>query len=461
MTSQEKSLREWATREGWVIAGVTVDNDLSASRHAKKSRPGYREIHQRMAAGAMDVLACWESSRAQRDLRAYVQTRDLCAEHSVLWAYKGRIYDLSRTDDRFSTGMDALLDERYADEIRDRVLRGVDTRVSSGRPYGKIPFGYRREYDPGTGAIITQVPDPVSGPIVRELFARVAAGEGLYSIGKDFNARGLPTPQQHRDERRGVDAVHRGWSGSKIRRQLGNRALAGYNVHKGVIVGDGNWEPLVSAEQFEVVKKHLADPARRTQRGVEVKFLLSGILVCGVCGAGCRRTLNRDRPSYACQGVDYNNKSCVSGRQEPIDEFVQRALLARMALPDFVELLALDPEQPEQDEAAAELRELETRLREFQDAAMLPKGPSAATVGRMEAEYAILIAAARQRATPGWVPPEVLALAAGDPEVLWPELSLTGQRVVIRSLMRVTLNKDTRPRGSRGFDHTRLCIEWR
>lgn len=461
VASQEEALRDWASRENWAIAGVTVDNDLSASRHAKKTRPGYREIHQRMAAGAMDVLACWESSRAQRDVDAYLQTRNLCEQFNVLYAYKGRVYDLSNTSDRFQTGLDALLDERYADEVRDRVLRGVSTRVSSGRPYGKIPFGYRREYDPGTGAILAQLPDPTTAPVVAEMFARVAAGEAIHAIARDLNQRGIPTPQQHRDERRGVQAVHGGWTGSKIRRQLGNPALAGYNVHKGVIVGDGAWEPLVPADQFEYVRKRLADPTRRTQRGVEVKFLLSGILECGVCGARCRRTLNRDRPSYSCHGKNYNNQACVSGRQEPIEEFVQVALIEHFSQDDIMETIAELADTTEQDEALAELRTLEARLREFQDAAMRPNGPSAETVGRMEAEYAVRIADARARATPAWVPAEVTELAAGDAAAVWSKMSLPAKRRVLVSMARIVLNKDDRPRGSRGFNRSRIQIDWR
>lgn len=460
VASQEKELRAWGAVEGWEIVGVTIDNDLSASRHAKKDRPGYREVKRQMSSGAMDLLACWESSRAQRDLSAYVQMRELCSTHNVLWAYKGRVYDMSRTEDRFTTGLDALLDERYADETRDRVMRGVRTRLANGTPHGKIPFGYRREYDPRTGAVLRQVPDEESAPIVRELFERLGAGEAVYSIAKDFNTRGVPTPQLHRDNRLGVVGDRRGWTASKIRRQVSNPALAGYRVHQGKIVGEAAWKPLVDAELFTTVNQLLADPSRRTQRGVQPRHLLSGILECGVCGANCRRIQNRGRPSYCCHGRNFNNKACVCIRQEPVDALVEQAVVLRLSSPDALSLFNAD----ENDLAAAasrELQQLEARLEEFRQSAESPDGISAATLARMEAKYEPLITEARRRATPAWVPPVVADLAYGDTESRWQELSLRAKREVIGSLMRVRLAKDTRPRGSRGYDLSRVEITWR
>jgi site-specific DNA recombinase len=459
VSSQEDELRAWAERENWTIAGVTTDNDMSASRN-KKTRPGYREVQRSMAAGAMDILACWESSRAQRDLEAYVQTRNLCEQHNVLFAYKGRVYDLSHTNDRFTTGLDALLDERYSDETRDRVIRGVTTSLKRGTARGKIPFGYRRTYDPGTGAMETQVPDPETAPIVRELFERVAAGDPIHAIAQDFNRRGVPTPQEHRDARRGVTAERGGWTGSKIRRQLGNPNVAGYRIHQGRIQGEAGWEPLVGADVFAVVTRRLADPNRRTQNGVEAKWLLSGILLCGVCGAKCRRIADRGRPSYACHGKNFTNDSCVCMRQVAVDGYVVERLLLKLGEPDAITSLT-NNRSAELAEAAQELADLEARLETFMQSALEPKGISADMLARVRAKYEPLIAEARLRATPTWVPRAAIELTMGDVDQRWAELDLTTRRTVIAALMRVTLHKDTRPRGSHGHDLSRIQIEWR
>uniref|UniRef100_UPI0018F32878 recombinase family protein n=1 Tax=Streptomyces sp. N35 TaxID=2795730 RepID=UPI0018F32878 len=101
-------------RRGWKVVETFQDNDISASRYATKDRPEYQRLFEFLRGGAADVLVTWENSRAERKLDGYVDLRNLCEEHQVQWCYKGRLYDMARTDDRFSTGLDALIAEREA-----------------------------------------------------------------------------------------------------------------------------------------------------------------------------------------------------------------------------------------------------------------------------------------------------------------------------------------------------------
>ena len=96
------------------------DNDRSASRFATKDRPEYARLRTLLAPG--DVLVMWEASRAPRDLDRYVELRGLCAERGVMWSYSGgRLFDLADGDDRFATGLDALLAEKEAEQTRVRI----------------------------------------------------------------------------------------------------------------------------------------------------------------------------------------------------------------------------------------------------------------------------------------------------------------------------------------------------
>lgn len=101
-TEQEQDCRQEAARQGWPVGAVVTDNDISASRFAAKDRPGFKRLWQILQPG--DVLVTWESSRAQRDLRDYLDLRDLCYERGVLLSYNGRTYDLSEGEDRFVQG---------------------------------------------------------------------------------------------------------------------------------------------------------------------------------------------------------------------------------------------------------------------------------------------------------------------------------------------------------------------
>ncbi|MEO7196278.1 MAG: recombinase family protein, partial [Pseudonocardiaceae bacterium] len=172
VAEQERECRVECQRHGWDVVEVLRDNDRGASRWSRKDRPAYHRLSELLVTGGVGVLVTWEASRAHRDLAAYVQLRDLCAERGVLWSYSGRVYDLARGDDRFSTGLDSLVAEKSAEETRERVLRAVRANVEAGRPHGKVPYGYRREHDPATGESVAQVPDEQTAPVVREIARR-------------------------------------------------------------------------------------------------------------------------------------------------------------------------------------------------------------------------------------------------------------------------------------------------
>src|SRR5947207_4729017 len=105
VAEQEAECRAICEREGWEVVRVFSDPNRSASRYAKRRREDYEAMLA--AIDECEVIVCWESSRGQRGLGEYVRLRDLCAEHGVLFSYKGRTYDLDRTADRFSSAVDA------------------------------------------------------------------------------------------------------------------------------------------------------------------------------------------------------------------------------------------------------------------------------------------------------------------------------------------------------------------
>jgi site-specific DNA recombinase len=453
--------RTWAARLHVTVSAEYRDDGISASSYAKgKTRPDWQRAMADINAGRLDLLWVWELSRATRDREVWAALIKACQRRKVLLAVDSTVYDTTDPDDAFMLDLLIGMAVRESAVTHKRVMRGVLSSMEAGRPRGKIPFGYVRTYDPGTGALLSQLPDPATAPIVRELFTRVAAGEPIHAIARDFNERGLPTPQADRDTRRGVTAERGGWTGSKIRRQLGNPAFAGYRVHQGAIVGEASWEPLIDAALFATVTNLMADPKRQTHNGVEAKWLLSGILECGVCGAKCRQVSNKGRPAYACHGKNFNNQACVHGRQEPIDGVVVERLLLRLAEPDGLTTLTAD-NSVAVAEAQAELAALEARLEEFERSAEDPEGISVASLARYQRKYEPLIADARARATPVWIPQAAVELNQGDVDRRWEVLDLPTRRTVVSSLMRVTLRKDTRPRGSHGFDLSRVHIQWR
>ena len=464
--SQDAENRTFCDLQGWDIVATIVDNDRSATRHAAKEREGYQQVRRALAGaghGRIDVLVCWESSRAQRDLADYVVIRDLCAQHRVLFAYRGRVYDLTEGDDRFATGLDALVDEREAEKIRDRVLRGHRTSRAAGKPRGVVPYGYTRIYDPVGGHLLNQVPDPESAAIVEEIVDRILARDTtLYAIAQDLNRRGVLTPRGLRDRRANQPTDRPGWSSSMIRNLLAKQSLMGIRTYEGKAVGEGTWDPIVSPADWEAVQAVLHDPLRAKETpGREVKHLLSGVATCGVCGGWMRPLLNRGRMTYACAGVNSTGpKGHVVRDQAKLDAYVTAALIRRLQRPGGLGSLVVDDAGADRNtDLERQLADLEARLAQFEESAATG-GMSPAAFGRFEARLTAEIEACRAsivRVSP--LPEKVLRLAGADAERKWNALSLADQRFTIRVLMQVRVDRSTR-RGVREFDPTSVRL-WR
>ena len=439
VSEQEADCRAVAAREGWEVVKVFCDNDRSASRYAKKDRPAYKQLQQFIASGKCDVLLTWENSRAQRDLEAYVRLRELCRTHGVLWSYSGRTYDLSRTDDRMSTGLDALLSERESDTTRDRILRTTRASASQGRPHGKIPYGYAREYDASCGSLVRQVIREDQAAVIREAAARVVAGESCYSIAKDFNERGIPPARSG------------SWDLTRIRRVVTNPAYIAKRVHQGVVIGDAQWPAILDEATFHKCVARLSDPARKTTADHAVKYLLSGIARCGVCDKPLKVMPQRGGyKTYICRSF------CVARKVKWVDDLIESLIVRRLSRPDAFTLFA--PEDNDSGRILDEIAAKRARLETFYDAAATGQ-ITAAALARIESRLIAEIEA-QEPSVRRFDVPSVAYDLARKPESVWPMLSLEQKREVIRCLLEIRVHRSKTPSGSRRFDPSTIEIRW-
>jgi DNA invertase Pin-like site-specific DNA recombinase len=441
---QAEENRAVCAANSWPVVAAFTDNGRSASRYARREREDYGRLVTFLEAGNADVLVTWEASRSQRDLGTYVQLRDLCMRAGVFWHYQGRTYDLTVPADRKATAQDAVAAEGYSDETSERVKRSTRAAASAGRPHGKHLFGYTRHYHPETRDLLRVVEIPEQAAVVREAVRRVLAGEALYSIARDFRQRGVPAPG------------HGTWQQTTtLRRVLLNPAYAGKRVHKGQIIGDAAWPPIVAEGDWYAIRSRLTDPTRRTTtRQGSVRHFLTGLTRCGVCDAPCKVLKNRGTLAYQCSAGFH-----VSRRIADVDELVTAVVLARLARPDVTELLLAGNDYGEVRAAQDNVRELRGRLDAFCDAAAAGDITTAA-LARIEARLLPEIAEAEKRAHPRSLPTVVGELAGrSDAAERWAALTLAQRRDVVDVLMVVRI-MPTR-RGARSFDPESVKITWR
>ena len=446
VTEQETECRAWADREGWDVLGVWCDNDVSASRYARRSRPQWQALMERLGRGGVDVLVVWEPSRATRDRTVWAALAALCQEHGIRIGWSGRLYDVDDPDQAFDLDLQFSLATRESGTTRKRVQRAVRAAAERGLPHGKVPYGYRREYAEGPKGpvLVAQVEQPEQAAVVREVARRVSRGEALYAVAADLNARGVPGPRSDR------------WDPTQVRRLCTSPTYIAKRVHQGRVVGDGQWPALLDELTHYTCVQRLSDPKRRTNEGRGARHLLSGLARCGVCGAGMVVGKGRGSgswPVYVCrQGF------CTGRKQSDVDELLTAVVLARLAQPDLLALMTTEGGDPERAAAAAEVAEKRARLDGFYDLAATGELTPAA-LARIEATLLPQIADAERRARPRGPSPLLGEVQGPDAAARWEGLSLEQRREVIDLLCEVRVLPVGR--GKRTFDPRSVRITWR
>jgi DNA invertase Pin-like site-specific DNA recombinase len=442
---QEEECRNEATEEGWTVAEAFVDNDRSASRHARKARESYARLLSYLETEQVDILVLWESSRGGRELEAWASLLNLCRRRgiSIHVVSHHRTYDMNVSRDWLTLAEDGVDSAYESEKTRDRILRSVRAKAKTGQPHGKLLYGYRRTYD-DRGNFVAQVINEETAAIVREAAHRVSEGESTRSIAVDFNKRGIPSAREG----------EHGWSLSQIKRMVINPGYIGQRVHRGQIVGPAQWPAILDEKIYTVCVARLTDEKRKTMRDTSLKYLLSGIAHCGVCGSRMRVQKNRTHMAYICYG-----NFCASIRYEKLDDFITAMLFERLRRPDALALLAPPQTDNEREMAEQEVKELKARLATFY--AQAAKGKlTAVGLATIEGELLPQIEKAEWRSRAVDVPPLLRKLVGPDVEQRWERLTIAQQREAVSLVMEIRLAKTYK--GARTFDPNRLAgSRWR
>lgn len=335
-----------AERRGWTL-GKPYRDIGSASRYARKVREDYARLVDDLETGRFgaSVLILWESSRGSRKLSEWVRLIELCEERGVqiFVTSDGKLYDLADARDRRSLQEDATDAEYESAKVSKRTKRAAAAQAADGRPGPGLPaYGYRRVYDPKTGRLTGQEPEPVEAAIVREVYQRLAAGHSLRSIATDLTARGV--------RKRNGDP----FSESTLRTIALNRANIGERVHDpgrprgqrltvAAVITPAVWPPIVDRAVWTAVHQILTAPDRRTSRSARAVHWLARIAVCDECDGPIAARLRHDMTEriYVC-----HNKTCSAVLYDALNKYAEAVLIAYLERDEVAQALTATADDP-------------------------------------------------------------------------------------------------------------------
>lgn len=369
---QELEGRAYADEKGWQIAFVGRDDDISASKFSNKPRPDYERLVSAIQAGEVEVIVCTEMPRLYRRLEELLELIRM-APHTRLrgvWTTDDMGYDLSTPEGihaAVAAVNNAMLESA---KLSKRIKRKKAARARQGMASGgPRPYGYTAD---GLGL----VPEEVA--ILVEAKDRYLAGETIRDIVRDYYRRGL----------RGT--AGRAWRVENFQRLLFHRRYVIFGQHPescaegceilhGTRVHNGAEYPAVWPGIFTNGEWNRMDARRKSRaqrwpgRGRQVgrQYLLTGLVVCGQCGAymvGARRKLpNGDwQRRYRCRKYDNYGQAVGCGRifrgSDPLEAWITEAVLYRFETPEVIRALAEPEEEDRTDELVAAYQEAKDNL---------------------------------------------------------------------------------------------------
>lgn len=367
---QLESARKTAEARGWEVVGEHIDDGVSASRVKPEDRVGWRAVLAHN--GRLDAVIVWKIDRLARRVLDFLHADEaLQARGAGIVAVEDPI-DMTTPQGRAFAVMLSVFAELEAATISARVRAAREAILRSGRRAGgRPPFGFMNVKNPaGPGMVLAHDPDRIDH--VREMAARAAGGESLYSISRWLETEGI-APRA----RAGKANAER-WHDASVEAVLRSPALAGMTAFRGDLIRGVDGLPIVDesvaimspAERRQMLAA--LDAAKRPgSRSTSNKepALLYGIVRCGTCdGLMYRATAAGKYKQYRCQ-----QKGCpkhVGIARDALEAYVSEVVLRERGDRRLVKSIPIvGPDDGTLAELEHEIRET-TRAMERDDADM-------------------------------------------------------------------------------------------
>lgn len=424
IVDQKRVCREFATRQGWMVTAEYSDDGISGE--ALGNRPGAQQAINEGKQRKYDVLVCVEMMRLARgeDLPPLIKRLKF---HGLRIVGVQDGFDSTLAHSRMQAGMTGIMGGEFIDMVRRRTYSALEMRAKDKRPTGGRSYGFCAASATASGKMEVNREEAT---IVCEIFERYAAGETFLAIASDLNARGVPSPGAS------WKRVHRRAAGWMV---SGLRSLVRNPLYKGeVIWNQSEWKKDPDSgkrvrvmrpatewirhhdEELQIVSTELWDhaQARHQQRsaakgaaikdalrrrapggGRPARYLFSGLLRCGLCGASFTLA---DKNYYACASHKYG--ACCSNTlrvrrtvvESRIVEGVKAELLDGEVIAEVEQLVkrALSEAKKPKDHAAqiAALRKQVDNLTDAIANGLLASSPAlAAKLATAESQLARLV----------------------------------------------------------------------
>ncbi|MBK9584837.1 MAG: recombinase family protein [Alphaproteobacteria bacterium] len=339
---QVRLCTERAKAEGWTITECYSDAGLSG---ASLMRPGIQALIRDALSGNFDIVLAEALDRLSRDQEdiAGIYKRLQFAGVSMVTLSEGEISTLH-------IGLKGTMNAMFLKDLADKTRRGLRGRIEHGKSGGGIAYGYTvvKRFDAQGQALRgDRTINSAQAAIVVRIFDDYAnRNRSPKAIAAQLNREGIPCPSG------------RAWGQSTIN---GNRRRGTGILNNELYIGQLVWnrqrfikDPATGRRvtrlndesalirqdlpELRIVPQDLWAAAKARQKALDAKapglwarnrprYLLSGLVKCGVCGGGYAKI---NSTHYGCASSKNKGESVCGNRKTMAREVLEQRVLSAL-----------------------------------------------------------------------------------------------------------------------------------
>lgn len=163
-------------------------------------RPAWDELLRDVTAGKINCIVVKDLSRLGRN---YIEVGEFleksCPQLGLRFISINDGYDSASLNsaEELAAALKNIINDYYAKDISRKTCSALAIKRRNGEYLGSYaPYGYRKDPENKNHLLI----DPVTAPVVRQIYGWRAAGAGYGTITRRLNEQGIPSPGRYRFE---------------------------------------------------------------------------------------------------------------------------------------------------------------------------------------------------------------------------------------------------------------------
>ena len=327
--SIEGQIREntaYAEKHGITIVSHYIDRALSAKTD---NRPEFQRMIKDSAKKNFDVVIVWKLDRFSRNRYDSAKYKAMLKKNNV------RVVSATESISEGAEGiiLESVLEgmaEYYSADLAEKVKRGMTENALKCKFNGSaIPFGYSVDEEKHYQL------NPVTAPVVLEIFQKYADGMSIKDITDELNARGLKTAK-------GAD-----FNKNSMRHMFKNRIYIGEYKYADIVIPDGI-PAIVPLELFDKVNERMQKNKRASAKNkASEPYILTTKLFYGDCktmfvGDSAKKKDGTYYRYYKCAASKRHECNMKAVRKDWIEDFVIDKLVKFIFDDDAINRIADD-----------------------------------------------------------------------------------------------------------------------